>query len=115
MENATAMGEVVRKELETMKAKHRSVGDPRGIGLFWVIELVKDKKTREPLVKWNAMGAEAAISREINKRLLEGGVSTLVRWNFLFVTPPLCIKEDELREGLRVIDKVLDYADTQAM
>ena len=115
MENATAMGEVVRKELETMKAKHRSVGDTRGIGLFWVIELVKDKKTREPLVKWNAMGAEAAISREINKRLLEGGVSTLVRWNFLFVTPPLCIKEDELREGLRVIDKVLDYADTQAM
>jgi taurine---2-oxoglutarate transaminase len=115
MENATTMGEVVRRELEAIKAKHRSVGDTRGIGLFWVIELVKDKRTREPLVKWNAMGAEAAISREINKRLLEGGVSTFVRWNYIFVTPPLCIKEDELREGLRVIDKVLDYADSQAM
>ena len=114
MENATTMGEVVRRELEAIKAKHRSVGDTRGIGLFWVIELVKDKKTREPLVKWNAMGAEAAISREINKRLLEGGVSTFVRWNFIFVTPPLCIKEDELREGLSVIDKVLDYADSLA-
>ena len=114
MENATAMGEVVRKELEAIKAKHRSVGDTRGIGLFWVIELVKDKKTREPLVKWNAMGAEAAISREIDKRLLEGGVYTPVRWNFIFVKTPLCIKEDELREGLRVIDKVLDYTDKLA-
>jgi taurine--2-oxoglutarate transaminase len=108
------MGEVVRRELEALKAKHKCVGDVRGIGLFWAIELVKDKKTREPLVKWNAMGAEAAISREINKRLLEGGVYTTVRWNFLFIAPPLCIKEDELREGLRVIDKVLEYADTQA-
>lgn len=115
MENATAMGNVVRRELDAIKAKHRSVGDTRGIGLFWVIELVKDKKTREPLVRWNAMGTEAAISREINKRLLERGVYTFVRWNFIFVTPPLCIKEDELLEGLRVIDQVLDYADSQAL
>ncbi len=111
-ENALAMGEIVRKELEAMKSKHRSVGDARGIGLFWAIELVKNKKTKEPLVKWNAMGADAAAAKEINKRLLEGGVYTTVRWNFLFVVPPLCIKESELREGLSVIDKVLDYADT---
>jgi taurine--2-oxoglutarate transaminase len=114
LENTLAMEKVVRKELEAMKARHPSVGDVRGIGLFWAIELVKDKKTREPLVKWNAMGAEAAPSREINKKLLEGGVYTTVRWNFLFVVPPLCIHEDELREGLGVIDKVLDYADTLA-
>jgi taurine--2-oxoglutarate transaminase len=114
MENTVAAGEVVGQELEAMKAKHKCVGDIRGIGLFWAIELVKDKKTREPLVKWNAKGAEAAITREINKRLLEGGVYTTVRWNFLFIAPPLCIKEDELREGLMVIDKVLEYADTAA-
>jgi len=114
IENAVAMGEVVKEELEVMKARHRSLGDLRGIGLFWAIELVKDKKTREPLVKWNAMGTDAAVSREINKRLLEAGVYTTVRWNFLFIAPPLCIKEDELREGLRVIDKVLDYADSVA-
>jgi len=114
MENTTAMGKVVQQELEAMKARHRSVGDARGIGLFWAIELVKDKETREPLVKWNAMGPEASFSREINRRLLEGGVYTTVRWNFLFIAPPLCIKEDELREGLRVIDKVLDYADSLA-
>jgi taurine--2-oxoglutarate transaminase len=112
LENTLAMEKVVRQELEAMKTRHPSVGDVRGIGLFWAIELVKDKETREPLVKWNAMGAEAAPSREINKKLLEGGVYTTVRWNFLFVVPPLCIQEDELREGLGVIDKVLDYADT---
>ncbi len=115
MENTIAMGEVIRQELEGMKTKHRSVGDIRGIGLFWALELVKDKNSREPLVKWNAMGADAAVSREINRRLLEGGVYTTVRWNFLFIAPPLCINEEELREGLRVIDKVLDYTDTHAI
>jgi taurine---2-oxoglutarate transaminase len=114
MENAVAMGEVIRKETEAMKARHKSLGDARGIGLFWALELVKNKKTRDPLVKWNAMGADAAIAKEINKRLLEGGVYTTVRWNYLFIVPPLSIKENELREGLAVIDKVLDYADTVA-
>jgi taurine--2-oxoglutarate transaminase len=114
IENAANLGEVVRKELEGMKERHRSLGDARGIGLFWAIELVKDKKSREPLVKWNAMGADAAVSKEINRRLLEAGIYTTVRWNFLFIAPPLCIREDELREGLRAVDKVLDYADTLA-
>jgi taurine---2-oxoglutarate transaminase len=114
-ENTAARGEEVRNHLEEMKARHKSVGDVRGIGLFWALELVKDKKTREPLVKWNAMGPEAAISRELNKRLLDRGVYTTVRWNFLFVAPPLCIRKDELLEGLKVIDQVLDYADSQAI
>ena len=114
MENTAAMGEVIRKETEAMKGKHRSLGDVRGVGLFWALELVKNRETREPLVKWNAMGAEGAVAREINKRLLEGGVYTTVRWNYLFIVPPLCIKENELKEGLAVIDRVLDYADTLA-
>jgi taurine--2-oxoglutarate transaminase len=112
--NALAMGEVVRKETDAMKAGHKSLGDARGLGLFWALELVRNKKTREPLVKWNAMGADAAGAREINKRLLEGGVYTTVRWNYLFIAPPLCIREEELREGLKVIDRALDYADTMA-
>ena len=112
--NAVAMGEVIRKETEAMKSRHKSLGDARGLGLFWALELVRDKKTREPLVKWNAMGADAAAAKEINKRLLAGGVYTTVRWNYLFIVPPLCIQEAELREGLKVIDQALDYADTLA-
>ncbi|MCX5911242.1 MAG: aminotransferase class III-fold pyridoxal phosphate-dependent enzyme [Deltaproteobacteria bacterium] len=110
--NAVVMGEVIRKETAAMKSRHKSLGDARGLGLFWALELVKDKKTREPLVKWNAMGADAAPAKEINKRLLAGGVYTTVRWNYLFIAPPLCIQEAELREGLKVIDQALDYADT---
>lgn len=109
--NAVVMGEVIRKETAAMKSRHKSLGDARGLGLFWALELVKDKKTREPLVKWNAMGADAAPAKEINKRLLAGGVYTTVRWNYLFIAPPLCIQEAELREGLKVIDQALDYAD----
>jgi len=112
--NAAAMGNVVRKETEAMKSRHKSLGDARGLGLFWALELVKNKKTREPLVKWNAMGADAAGAKEISKRLLEGGVYTTVRWNYLVIAPPLCITEEELREGLQVIDRVLDYADSLA-
>lgn len=115
LENARALGEIVGAELNAWKEKHKSVGDVRGLGLFWVIELVQDKKTRQPLVKWNAQGAEAAVSREINKRLLEKGVYTTVRWNFLFIAPPLCIKEDELRAGLKIIDEVLDFPDQLAV
>ena len=112
--NAVAMGEVIRKETEAMKGRHKSLGDARGLGLFWALELVRDKKSREPLVKWNAMGADAAVAKEINKRLLAGGVYTTVRWNYLFIAPPLCIQEADLREGLKVIDQALDYADTMA-
>ena len=112
--NAVAMGDVICKETDAMKDRHKSVGDARGLGLFWALELVKNKKTREPLVKWNAMGADAAATKEINKRLLEGGVYTTVRWNYLFIAPPLCIQEEELREGLKGIDRVLDYADSLA-
>lgn len=111
MENAIAMGEIISREVEAMKARHICLGDARGIGLFWALELVKDKKTKEPLVKWNAMGADAAGAREINKRLLEKGIYTTVRWNYLFIAPPLCIGEGDLREGLKAIDEVLEYAD----
>ena len=112
--NAVAMGEVIRRETEAMKGRHKSLGDARGLGLFWALELVKNRKTREPLVKWNAMGADAAVAKEINKRLLDGGVFTTVRWNYLFIAPPLCIQEGELQEGLKVIDRALDYADAMA-
>ena len=107
------MGDILMNELEALKAKHPSVGDVRGIGLFSLIELVKDRETREPLVPWNATGPAAAMTKEINKRLMDGGVYTFVRWNWIFVAPPLVITEDELREGLQVIDQVLTYADSQ--
>jgi taurine--2-oxoglutarate transaminase len=106
-------GKILMDRLEAMKAKHACVGDVRGLGLFTVIEMVKDKKTREPLVPWNAAGPDMALSKEVNKRLLEKGLYTYVRWNWLFAVPPLTISDEELQGGLAIIDEVLDWVDTQ--
>jgi taurine--2-oxoglutarate transaminase len=112
IENARAMGRILKTELNRLKEKHACVGDARAIGLFSCLELVKNKKTKEPLSPYNAMGKAAANSTEILKRLMARGLFTFVRWMFLFVVPPLSITEDQLREGLAIIDEVLDYADT---
>jgi taurine--2-oxoglutarate transaminase len=113
IENSRRMGEVLASELEALKEKHACVGDVRSLGLMACLELVKNKKTREPLVPYGAGGKAAALSKEISKRLKEKGLFTIVRWLFLFVTPPLNITESELRQGLSIIDKVLDFVDEQ--
>ena len=112
IENARAMGSILKAELERLKEKHACVGDARAIGLFSCLELVKSKRTKEPLSPYNAMGKAAENSTEIFKRLMSRGLFTFVRWMFLFIVPPLSINEDQLREGLSIIDEVLDYADT---
>ena len=78
--------------------------------LFRSIELVKDKATKEPV---SPFGVTNDLSKAINTKLRQGGVSTFVHWNVIHVVPPLVITEAELREGLAIIDKVLDYVDTQ--
>ena len=106
------MGEILKIELERLKLKHACIGDVRSIGLFASIEMVKNKKTKEPLVPYNAAGKAAKIAKEISDRLMAKGLYTLVRWMFLSIAPPLSIKEDELRQGLKIIDDVLDFVDT---
>ncbi|UCD70907.1 MAG: aminotransferase class III-fold pyridoxal phosphate-dependent enzyme [Syntrophobacterales bacterium] len=112
IENARVMGSILKAELERLKEKHACVGDARAIGLFSCLELVKNKRTKEPLSPYNAMGKAAENSTEISKHLMARGLFTFVRWMFLFIAPPLSISEDQLREGLSIIDEVLDYADT---
>jgi taurine--2-oxoglutarate transaminase len=113
LERSTRLGRLLMEALKELEARHPCVGDVRGLGLFTLIELVKDKDTREPLVPWNAAGSALALTKEINRRLLAGGVYTWVRWNWIFVTPPLVITEDELKEGLDVIEGVLSFVDAQ--
>jgi taurine--2-oxoglutarate transaminase len=111
IEGAARKGRFLKEELEGLKERHPCVGDVRCIGLFALIELVKDKQSKEPLVKWNAQSAGLAVSKEINRRLLESGVYTVTRWNWIFVTPPLVVTESELKEGLCIIDEILTYID----
>jgi taurine--2-oxoglutarate transaminase len=112
IENARAMGSVLKGGLEELKAKHPSVGDVRSIGLFSVLELVKDKETKEALAPWNAKPGELGVMAQVPGALRERGMWTFSKWNWIFVVPPLCINEGELRDGLRIIDEVLDLTDT---
>ena len=111
IENARAMGEVLGEELEEMKAKHPSVGDVRYIGLFSVVEVVKDKETKEPMAPWNAKPAEMGAMADVAKFLRDNGLYTFVRWNWIFAVPPLCITESQLKDGLAIIDQALGITD----
>ena len=102
------MGVVMRRMLEDLKAKHPCVGDVRSIGLFGIVELVKDRKTMEPMAPFNGSSPEM---QALGKFFREEGLYTFVRWNGFFTNPPLCITEAELAEAFAIIDKGLYNVD----
>ena len=99
--------------LADLKSRHPTVGDVRGLGLFWVIELVKDKETKEPLIPWTAEYYEKkhAIVPQLVGTLKQDGLHTYMWWNMLMISPPLCITREELAWGLDTIDDALDLVD----
>lgn len=111
MENAAAMGKYMEQQVEKLKEKHPSIGDFRTTGLLGCMELVKNRTTKEPMAPWNATAAEMEIMNKVNAKLLELGLFTFVRWNYIFTCPPLCITRSEMDEGLDIISKALLIAD----
>ena len=108
------MGErVIEPILNGWVEKHPCVGEVRGVGLFWAIELVKDKATREPLVPFNASGADAAPMAAFVAACKASGLWPFAHFNRTHVCPPLVITEDELRRGLAIIDEAADAASTR--
>jgi len=105
---------VVRPVLEGWLETHPSVGDVRGTGLFWGVELIKNRETREPLVPYNASGADNAPMAAFAAAAKKRGVWPFVHFNRMHVAPPLVISEDELRSGLDVLDEALSVADEAA-
>src|SRR5438094_7069554 len=111
VENAAAMGEVFRTGLGKLAEKHPSIGEVRGLGCFWGLELVKSRETREPLVPFNGSGEDAAPVTRLAKAALERGLYLMTHWNVLLVCPPLTITREELEEGLAILDEVLSIGD----
>jgi taurine--2-oxoglutarate transaminase len=103
--------DVFGPELATLSERHPSVGEVRGIGAFWAIELVRDRETREMLVPYNASGEAAKPMMEVVAACKAGGVWPFSHFNRIHVTPPLNISPDDLRRGIAVIDAALDVAD----
>ena len=111
VENAAAMGEVLADGLAGLQERHPSIGEIRGKGLFWGIELVRDRETREPLVPFNATGEDLAPMAQLMKAAMERGLYLMTHWNVILAVPPLTITREELDEGLGVLDEVLRLVD----
>jgi taurine--2-oxoglutarate transaminase len=110
-ENAIKMGKYIDSRMEELKKKHPSIGDWRNTGLLGCIELVKNQKTKEPMAPFNAKPEEMQVMNKVAARLKELGMYTFVRWNYIFVAPPLCITKEQVDEGLAMISDAISIAD----
>ena len=111
IENTIAMGKYVEARVEELKLKHPSIGDFRNTGLLGCIELVKDRKTKEPMAPFNAKPDEMVVMNKVATKIKESGMYTFVRWNYIFIAPPLCITKAQVDEGLAIISQAITIAD----
>jgi taurine--2-oxoglutarate transaminase len=112
MERVRRLGEdVVRPRLAKLQERHPSVGEVRGLGLFWAVELVRDRTTREMLVPYNASGADAAPMAEVAAACKERGLWPFTHFNRVHVVPPCVTSAEDLALGLDILDDALDAAD----
>ena len=103
--------DILGPTLRSLADKHPSVGEVRGLGCFWALELVADRSTREPLVPFNATGSAAAPVAAVVRAALDSGVYLFSHFNRIHVLPPITISEDDLRFGLEALDSALSEAD----
>ena len=105
---AATMGEKLRGHHQRMKERHPCVGPTRNIGLFGIIELVRDPKTQTPIAEFNTTAPEMAA---LGAFFRKNGLYTIVRWNGFFTNPPLIVTDDELEFAFDVIDRGLAEVD----
>ena len=110
-ENATNIGLYTDQLMKKLINKHPSIGDWRNTGMLGCIELVKNRKTKEPLAPFNASASEMKQMNQVTSKLRELGMFTYCKWNFIFVAPPLIATKEEIDEGIDIISKALSIAD----
>jgi len=108
VEHAAGMGGVLRRLLTDLGEAHPSVGEVRSIGLFGIVELVKNRKTKEPVAPWNGSSPEMTALR---KYCTDHGLFLYTHWHTVLIIPPLIITEEQLREGFEVLNKALEFTD----
>jgi taurine--2-oxoglutarate transaminase len=108
VQRAKATGKVMAGLLAELAARHPSVGAVRSIGLFGIVELIRDRRTREPLAPYNGTSEEMAA---LGRFFRQEGLYTMVRWNTFYTNPPLTITEPQLREAFAIIDRALEATD----
>ena len=106
--NAARLGPMMASLHAELREKHPSVGATRNIGLFGIVQLIRNRATNEPMAPFNASAPEMAA---LDARLKADGLYTMQHWDSFFTNPPLCITEDQLREGFAIIDGALEVTD----
>ena len=113
VDNAARIGkDVLGPGLRELAARHRSVGEVRGLGVFWAIELVADQKTREPLAPY---GGSSPAMAAVLAACKSGGLLPFANFNRIHAVPPCNVSDDEVAEGLRILDTALTVADEHAV
>ena len=105
------MGPTLNRMLTDLGEEHPSVGDVRSIGLFGILELVKDRRTKEPMAPWNNSSPEMKAFRQY---CLDNGLFLYTHWHTVLIIPPLIITEEQLSEGIEILDKALEVTDRAA-
>ncbi|MBK8981166.1 MAG: aminotransferase class III-fold pyridoxal phosphate-dependent enzyme [Ignavibacteria bacterium] len=113
--NAAEMGIYINEKMCEMMGKHPSIGDFRNTGLLGCIELVKNRKTKEPMAKWNASPNEMGVMPKVTAKLSELGMYTMSRWNLIFVAPPLCVTKEQIDEGMEILSEAIKIADQETI
>ncbi len=111
IDRAAEMCKYMEQKVAELMKKHPSIGDFRNTGLLGCIELVKNRKTKEPLAPFNANAEEMTVMNKVAAKIKKLGMYTFVRWNFIFVAPPLIVTKEQIDEGLEIISEALSIAD----
>ena len=105
VQNAAKIGEkVIKPLLEELMAKHKVIGEIRGVGVFWAIELVKDRATHEPLAPY---GGSSPAMGELMAACKKAGMIPFMNFNRIHICPPCNVSEAEVREGFAILDAAL--------
>ncbi len=111
IENAEKMGHYIEEQVALLTRRHPCIGDFRNTGLLGCLELVKNRKTKEPMAPYNATGEEMAVMNQVAAGIKQLGMYAFVRWNYVFIAPPLSITREQVDAGLAIISEALTIAD----
>ena len=112
VERSNEMGAYLGQKLHALKAKHPAIGEVRGIGLFWAVELVKDQQTKEPFNIWqDKIDGNPMVVDQIAAKMNAQGVVVMSWMSHLLLAPPLIVSKAEIDEAVTALDGALALAD----
>ena len=112
VERANKIGAYLGEKLKALPARHPSIGDVRGIGLFWAVELVKNKETKRPLnTMRDKVEGKPLVVDQVAAEAMKRGVALQAWVSHFVIAPPLIIEESEVDAGVAALDAALSIAD----